>query len=167
MEKAVTVVTARRSDLDRMFWVLLAAGLLLFAIVTLPPGAARASAMGRDVENTRRIVAQLEQANDVLSQRERALQSDPFYEEMVLRSKMKYTRPGEKEIQTTLPGRTIAMVEAPAVDVFVPSPAPAAGLAAQVINWALLAASTIMVAAAFILFDQPSRALAFQRSGQG
>jgi len=156
MEKAVTVIASRRKDVDRMFWFLLAAGLLLFALVTIPPGARHARALRQDTERARRIVAQLERTNETLVQRERALQSDAFFNELVMRTKMKYTRPGEQEIQTTVPGRTVGLVDAPIVEDFIPTQAPAPGPAAQVTNWALLAASAILVASAFILFDRPS-----------
>jgi hypothetical protein len=139
-----------------MFWLFLVAGLLLFSIVTIPPGARRARALRSDVDQAQRIVGQLEQVNETLTLRERALQSDPFYNELVLRSRMKYTKPGEKEVQTTVPGSRIALADTPQVDNFTPSPAAEPGLAAQVTNWALLAASAMMVAAAFILFDRPA-----------
>jgi len=157
MAKAVTVIASNRKDVDRMFWVLLVAGLLLFALVSIPPGARRSNALRQDAERARQIVAQLDEVNETLSHRERALQTDPFFNEVVLRAKMKYARPGEKEIQTTIAGGTVALVDTPAVGSFIPSPTPAAGIAAQVTNWALLVASGLLVATAFILFDQPSR----------
>jgi len=156
MEKAVAPITYRQKDLDRMFWLLLVAGLVFFAIVTVPPGARRARSLRQDAERAQRAVTELERTHETLSLRERALQSDPFYNELVLRTGMKYTRPGEKEIQTTLPGSSAAVAADAPVDPFVPSPAAGPGMAAQVTNWALLAASAVMVAAAFILFDRPS-----------
>jgi len=44
----------------------------------------------------------------------------------------------------------------------VPSPIAAPGLADRVASWALLGASALLVAAAFIFFDQPVMARSFR-----
>lgn len=138
-----------------MFWLLLATGLLLFAIVTIPEGARRSRALAQDLERARRITAGLESTNEMLTQRERALRGDPFFTEAVLRTKLKYTRPGEQEIRTGLPAGA-ALVETPIVASFVPGGAEEKKLPTRVADWALFAASVLLVAGAFILFDHPS-----------
>ncbi len=157
MEETVTSVNDRRKDVDRMFWILLVAGLLLFGMVTIPPGARKARALRQDLEKAQAVCAQLEKLNETLSQRERALQSDPFYNEVVLRSKMKYTKPGEKEIQTTPPGQSVALVDTPPIKPYTPSRLPESELTERITSWALLVTSAVLVAAAFIFFDQPGR----------
>jgi len=149
-----------------MFWLLLVAGLLLFALVTIPPGARRAGALRQDLARAQAVAVQLEKVNETLGRRERALESDPFYNELVLRSKMKYTKPGEKEIQTTPPGKTVALVDTPPIRPYLPSSIPDPGVAERITNWALLATSALLVAAAFIFFDQPARAPSPARPGR-
>lgn len=156
MEKVAALEMSRQGELDRMFWALLTVGLLLFAMVTIPPGARHARALRQDLMRARAAMNELQGVRQVLSQRERALQSDPFYNEAVLRAKMKHTKPGEKEVNMAQPGRWPGLIETPETKPYAPTGNRATPIARSVTSWALLSASFLLMASAFIFFDRPS-----------
>lgn len=156
MEKAVAPRMADCRAADRMFWVLLTAGLTLFALVTIVPGARQSRALRADVARAKAVTRQLEEANRTLEAREAALAGDPFYNEALLRDKMKYTKPGEKEIEMAPTRDRHFFTETPATATFVPSRMDTAGFGDRVASMSLLAASALLIAAAFVFFDKPA-----------
>lgn len=154
MEKAVALTTSRRNDLDRMFWALAAVGLLLFGIVTIPPGARRSRALSVELRRATAVHTRLQSKEKAFVQYERALKTDPFLNEAALRGKMKYRKPGEKVIQTG--AAVFAPVLTREVGEYIPSRPAMPSLRRQIANWALLLASALLIAAAFIFFDGPS-----------
>ncbi|MCD6404520.1 MAG: hypothetical protein J7M19_01690 [Planctomycetes bacterium] len=155
MEKAVAFSLSRRKDSDRLFWVFAVAGLLLFAIVTIPPGARRASALKGDLQRARAIHARVKSREAAFLQCERALKSDPFFNEAVLRAKMKYTKPGEEVVGPAVRMSSVIPVALPAIAQFRPSRPSSPDTRQQVASWAMLLASALSLAAAFLLFDRP------------
>jgi hypothetical protein len=156
MEKALAPTVSRQRSLDRFFWVLAAAGLVLFAVVTVPPGASRNRALARDLQRASAIHAGLSYKQRAYTQYERALKTDPFFCEAVLRARMKYTRPGENVIPMAAQGDAFTPVDVPKVPDFVPSRPSPPPLRAQIANWAVLLTSALLLAAAFIFFDRPA-----------
>jgi len=155
MEKAVTSKAADTRTRDKLFWGLLAAGLLLFAVVTIPPGAREAAFARENLVRVQTVSQELATTEGILRDRERSLQTDPFANEAVLRSRMKYTKPGEREVPVEQTQDRRLLVESPKPATYVPLPMQPAGVAGRVTNWALLAASALLVAGAFIFFDRP------------
>lgn len=164
MEKALAPPFGRRKDLDRFFWALAAAGLVLFAIVTIPPGMRRNRALGKDLRRANAIHGGLLYKQRAFSQCERALKTDPFFCEAVLRAKMKYTRPGESVMHTGAHTRSLTPVDVPRVPDFVPSRTARVGLRAQIANWALLLTSALLLTGAFVFFDRSGGAPVGRRS---
>ncbi len=155
MEKAVAFPLSRRKDSDRMFWVLAVAGLLLFAIVTIPPGARYARTLKGDLQRARAIEAKAKSCQAAFLQCERALKGDPFFNEAVLRAKMKYTKPGEEVVGPPVRMSSVIPVALPATTEFRPSRTSLPNTRQQVAAWAMLLASALSLAAAFLFFDQP------------
>ena len=137
------------------FWALAGMGLLLFAIVTIPPGARRSRALKRDLDRANAITAALQDRENRYQQHERALKTDPFYNEAVMRSKMHYRKPGEMEVAAGSGTTSVATIEGPRIPDFVPTPPAATSFSAQVTNWALLVMSALLLAVAFLFFDRP------------
>ncbi len=155
MEKAVARSVRQGKIYSVIFWTLAAVGLLLFAFVTIPPGARRSRALRADLDRARAIHAGLEYTRDAYEQCERALMTDPFFIEAVMRAKMRYRKPGEIEIVTGAASTSFVPVSVPDVPDFVPSPPPARTSRKRVAGWALLVASALLLAAAFLFFDRP------------
>jgi len=156
MEKAVAPNPRSHRRLQKAFWLPAVAGLLLFALVTIPPGARRSRALGRDLQRAERIGTSLAHKRQILSEYERALKTDPFFNEAVLREKMKYRKPGEGVIEMN---RDDGIFSASLGEVppFRPSARPPRSLRRHVLNWSLLLASGLLVGAAFLYFDVPAR----------
>ena len=152
MEQAVSRRKGGKANLDVTFWILLAAGLALFLLVTVTPGARHSWALRGDLARATAVKGRLDATVNMLEARERALAGDPFYNEAVLREKMKYTRPGEKEVQMP---RKASLVTVPGTKDFVPPKREEPCIAANVTSWTLLAAAGVLVLAAFIFFDRP------------
>jgi hypothetical protein len=156
MEKAVAETPLDSRAADKMFWVLLTAGLLLFAIVTIPPGAREAGHLKANLLRAREASRQLTITDNILRDREKALQNDPFYAEAALRANMKYTKPGEKEISVPQTQDRSLLVGIPKPEEYVPDRMRATGVVSRMTSWSLLAASALLVATAFIFFDRPA-----------
>ena len=132
------------------------AGLVLFAMVTIPPGARRGRALAADFMRAGAVRSGLEYKRDALLGYERALKTDPFFNEAVLRSKLRYRRPGEVELRTSGEPPSVTAAAGLRVPDFVPSRLPAASGRDQMSNWALLLTSALLLATAFLLFDSPA-----------
>jgi hypothetical protein len=156
MEKAVADTPLDSRAADKMFWVLLTAGLLLFAIVTIPPGARETGHLKANLLRAQEANRQLAVTEQILRDREKALVSDPWYNEAVLREKMKYARPGEKQVDVPSTQDRSLLVGIPKPQEYVPDRTRPAGAISRVMSWSLLAASALLVATAFIFFDRPA-----------
>jgi len=156
MEKTVAPAESRRRNFTVTFWVLAAGGMVLFAMVTIPPGARRSRALRADLERARAVCGALRQKREAYLQCERALKTDPFFNEAVMRAKMKYRKPGEVEIKTGAARASFVPVRIADIPEFSPAPPPAAGPRERVVSWALLVACALLLAIAFLFFDRPA-----------
>lgn len=139
-----------------LFWTFTVAGLALFASVTIPPGARRSSALRRDLDRAMAIHAGYQYKHTVLKQWERGLKTDPFFNEALLRAKMRYRKPGEIEVQVATRQASIIPAAMPRIPDFIPSPPLAASFRAQLMSWSILVMSALLLAAAFLFFDGPA-----------
>ena len=140
-----------------LFWTFATAGLVLFAIVTIPPGARRSSATSRDLIRATAIHAAHQYKHTVLEQCERGLMTDPFFNEAVLRAKMKYRKPGEIEVSVTPRQASIVPAAAPRIPDFIPSPPLVESFRAQLMSCSILVMSALLLAVAFLFFDGPAK----------
>ena len=147
---------SRRKNYTATFWTLAAAGLVLFAMVTTPPGARRSRALRADSERAASIRAGLEYKYDAFQQSERALKTDPFFNEAIMRAKMKYRKPGETEVKTGVSHASFMSMGVPAIPAFIPSRPKAPSHRQRIVSWALLVTSALLLAVAFLFFDRPA-----------
>ena len=155
MEKAVARDDSRSGSYAGTFWTLAAAGLVLFAMVTIPPGARYSRALRADLDRARRIHAALEYKEDAFRQFERALKTDPFFNEAVMRAKMKYRKPGEVDVPTGRASAAFVPAGIPAIADFVPSRPQPPSLRQRITSWAFLVTAALLLAMAFLFFDRP------------
>ncbi|MHC4711754.1 MAG: hypothetical protein ACYTAN_00605 [Planctomycetota bacterium] len=156
MEERVVPIAGDQKRLGRLFWTFATIGLLFFAFVTIPPGARRCRALGADLDRAQSLRDGLILKRDALLQCERALKSDPFFNEAMLRDKMKYRKSGEVEVRTAAEPAPLFAVAGLRVPDFMPSPPTAKTLRAHIADWSLLFSSALLVATAFLFFDKPA-----------
>ncbi len=156
MEKGLAPIAGGQRSHGRLFWTFATIGLLFFAFVTIPPGARRSRALSADLERARSLRDGLAVKRDALLQCERALKSDAFFNEAMLRDKMKYRKSGEVEVRTAGDPAPLFAFAGIRVPDFVPSPPAAKSLRAHIADWSLLIASALLVATAFLFFDRPA-----------
>ncbi len=156
MEKRVVPLAGDRKTLSVLFWLFAAAGLLVFAVVTIPPGIGRSTVLEDNLLRARALRDGLALKEQALFQYERSLKSDPFFNEAMLRGKMKYRRSGETEVRTEGEAAPLFAVATMQVPDFAPVGHRSSTLEADVANWALLVASALLLASAFLFFDRPA-----------